>query len=513
MKKIRIMVLGFMFFFLLAYEVSAQDISSLDDLRSCLNTDGSTCKLVDNIVVSDTVLETNGEVSIDLNGYEISPANTLKFTGGLIVVNYGSTLTVNGEGKITGGDSNNLYAGITLTKKGTTDKNGAANLIVNGGIIEGYYYGISGNGTRHNTNVTINGGEIKALSVKKDEEGTGIYNPQNGSVTINGGTVIGATGIEIRSGKLLVTGGKIIGTLDELETSANGNGTTTLGAGIAVAQHDTNLDIDVTIKGGEIEGSSALYESNPQTNSQENISKVKMSIIGGTFTKTSTDGEVVYSEDLKKFITGGIYSHSIDDKYIADTYIQTKENDKYVVRENTVITTDKEDVLFESDVAMPNDYKLVVSDVEEDYKNISDKVDAEYKDNTDVLDVKVIKVYDISIVDSASEYVEIEDGKFKISIEIDEDNQKYDVYKVVYIDDNGNIKETFDAKLEDGKVVFETTHLSTYGIIGYNNKEVTTEEKQEENPKTYDNILNYVMITGIGVVASLILYSKKKKLG
>ncbi len=90
----------------------------------------------------------------------------------------------------------------------------------------------------------------------------------------------------------------------------------------------------------------------------------------------------------------------------------------------------------------------------------------------------MIALYDINVVDG-TQVVPMEDGEFTISISIPESMQKFDTYKAFYIDNDGKIAETLDAKLENGKVVFTTTHLSTYGVLGYNNV-------IEENPKTSD---------------------------
>ena len=57
----------------------------------------------------------------------------------------------------------------------------------------------------------------------------------------------------------------------------------------------------------------------------------------------------------------------------------------------------------------------------------------------------------------------------------------------------------------DGKVVFTTSHLSTYGVVGYNNvTETPTETKPEKNPTTSDInlalIISAIVISTIGVV-------------
>ena len=98
---------------------------------------------------------------------------------------------------------------------------------------------------------------------------------------------------------------------------------------------------------------------------------------------------------------------------------------------------------------------------------------------------------------------ELEDGKFTIAIAIPESEQKYDAYKVVYFDEEGKLVETLDAKLENGKVVFTTTHLSTYGVVGYNN--VAT-----KNPATNDMNLALILASLGLASAGAVLVSRKK---
>ena len=97
----------------------------------------------------------------------------------------------------------------------------------------------------------------------------------------------------------------------------------------------------------------------------------------------------------------------------------------------------------------------------------------------------------------------LEDGKFTIAIAIPESEQKYDAYKVVYFDEEGKLVETLDAKLENGKVVFTTTHLSTYGVVGYNN--VAT-----KNPATNDMNLALILASLGLASAGAVLVSRKK---
>ena len=114
-------------------------------------------------------------------------------------------------------------------------------------------------------------------------------------MAVNGGSVEGETGIEIRSGVLEVNGGSISGTGTPIEVEPNGNGSTSSGAGIAIAQHTTKLPIEVSVNGGSVSGFSALYESNPQKNDKGSLEQIEIDVLGGTFEAINGGTSPVYS--------------------------------------------------------------------------------------------------------------------------------------------------------------------------------------------------------------------------
>ena len=102
--------------------------------------------------------------------------------------------------------------------------------------------------------------------------------------------------------------------------------------------------------------------------------------------------------------------------------------------------------------------------------------------------------------------VKINDTKMKIKIALPEDLKGFSKYEVVYILD-GEIKETIEAKVENGYIVFETSHLSHYGIVAIE------ENNNIVNPKTNDDIVMYFIssiISLVGVTGVLIYYRKKQ---
>ena len=100
--------------------------------------------------------------------------------------------------------------------------------------------------------------------------------------------------------------------------------------------------------------------------------------------------------------------------------------------------------------------------VDSNYKLIINNVDV----NKDLADKNVKFIADINVLKN-NEIVQISGTKMKIRIALPEELKGYDNYSVVYILNN-EIKETIPATLQDGYIVFETTHLSEYGIVATN---------------------------------------------
>lgn len=248
-------------------------------------------------------LVVEGALTLDLNGHSIKAKTTgleqvLKTKDAVVLVRRGAQLTINdssnGKGSIDYNGVESVYTAVKLTDGNDTGSE-VAKLTVNGGTLKGYYYGISGNGTRHGTEVVINGGAITAANA---EEGTAIYHPQDGLLTVNGGTVSAPTGIEMRSGTLTVNAGAIKSTASTFDEKGNGSGTTMTGVAVAVSQHVTDKDLKVVINGGTLTGPYALYEKDLQNETGTKALEIKDGIFEGQ----------VYSKNCTAFIKGGTFS-------------------------------------------------------------------------------------------------------------------------------------------------------------------------------------------------------------
>ena len=289
-------------------------------------------KLTSNVEL-DKPVDIDKTTTIDLNGYSITPESNWSRTEDgdyLISVKRGGNLTIEDSstaktGKIAGGKTDKVYAAVKVTITGEDNSDTQAILTVNGGELQGYYYAVAGNGTRHNTQITINGGKLTGTN------GAGIYHPQDGTLTIAGGEITGEdTAVELRSGTLKISNGKLTATATQYSETQNNNGTTVSGAALAVSQHTTKKTISVTITGGEFNGAYALSETNVQNGEgTEDVEIVTIS--GGTF------NGLVKSTDCTKFITGGTFSSDPSNtdgeatNYLATGYAATQQNGKYVV--------------------------------------------------------------------------------------------------------------------------------------------------------------------------------------
>ena len=129
--------------------------------------------------------------------------------------------------------------------------------------------------------------------------------------------------------------------------------------------------------------------------------------------------------------------------------------------------------------------------------------------NSDQLNIDILQM--VRMMENG-EVVKISNTKMKIRIALPEDLKGFNKYEVVYIS-NDEIKETIPATVEDGYIIFETSHLSQYGIIATNVEGKTEQTKNEtNNPKTGDNITTSIMlfVASIATIGTLTLVNRKK---
>jgi hypothetical protein len=239
--------------------------------------EGETIKFLGNCYSNVTV--DNGKTfTIDLNGYEQKGIISLK--SGFVTIENGTvTKSVKVYGSADSSQNPGDYNKLILSEDSVLT-NGYSVILYNAnysddGAAYGSQidiYGTTGTlwviGTCHEGNSVININD--GATVSDTETAIGL----NGCATVNvnpGATILGGdegVAIEVRAGSLNVAGGTISGgTTADASFGQVDSGTTSKNAGIAIAQHSTQLPINVTISGSPvISGSSALYIVNPQDN-------------------------------------------------------------------------------------------------------------------------------------------------------------------------------------------------------------------------------------------------------
>lgn len=320
-------------------EVNGNGYATIEEAMTAAEGTDYEVKLLQDVTLAQTKV-VNKDLTINLNNHSILYTNllfevygaefTVKGTGTLKeTVPYYAPIAVYGSTELTATKFSivNVESGVTLHgwsgimvrqynnySGKTMNSNAAYGVEVNmAGKIKtvadatgycGYGLYINGSITDSTNAPVINVADTTEITAV----GLGIYIAGYGVLNVEGGTITGETGIEIRAGKLEVKGGIITGTGDPLSVESNGSGATTIGAGIAIAQHTTKLPIYAQISGGTITGKEAVKVSFPEEGAVEDI--VEVSITGGT-----------YSTDVKEYVGTGLVS-----KKVGDTYTVGKEN-------------------------------------------------------------------------------------------------------------------------------------------------------------------------------------------
>ncbi|MCD8371677.1 MAG: carbohydrate-binding domain-containing protein [Clostridia bacterium] len=276
--------------------------------------------------------------SLDISGGSVKSSSIGIYTCGDTTISGNANVTVEGSSDsyvygiyVYGDTSLSLSDNVTVTAKntGSTDysvgigyNSGSADNTVTINIsdnvsVTANTLGLSGYGSNSVSDITITGGTITATN------GTGIYSPDLGTLTINEETGnVEITGkdsaVEVRNGSLTIEGGAFEATAigEKATATYNGSGTTIVGAAIAVSSYNLG-DTSVTISGGTFKGISAVYEyyangEGTSLSGAESSYTVNLALDGGTYTSTSTGTlTAVYSQNDTAFITEGTYNSDV----------------------------------------------------------------------------------------------------------------------------------------------------------------------------------------------------------
>lgn len=526
MKKISLFIFALISMFAFTFGVSALDVNDEASLREALSKGGDV-KLTENITTSTKRIIIDKDVNLDLNGktltslIDVTSNKTLTISssveGGKFVAlaneysdeekkdvkTYYAIGADNAKVIVNSGDvsSNDTQYGFYALNGGT--------IIINGGNHTTGNAVLSGNNTTGAMSFVVNGGTLTT------KYGPAIYMAGPIDLTITKGTING--GISLRMGIVNISGGVINAATTSLDSPKeyffySGNAWFADALYVYGGTYTTDIKgqtnkLELNITGGTFnvangQGSPiAIYD----LGKVEQVMNVKVSgakLTTDATTRTSfdvinlkdlglvKDASETYTCDKTKCNAGNQTSISTYGVY-SNKHILTTSNGTYTLKPNVKAETDG--VKFESDDAFSTEYTLVVAPkTEKEVKDVTTKLTEAYKDNKKVAGLKLISLHEISMY-LDNEVVPMENGKYTISIPVAKDLRNFKNYKVIYVNEAGEIQETIDAKLVDGKVVFTTTHLSTYGVIGYNNPTM--------NPETSDNIVTYAVILCASIFA------------
>ena len=344
-------------------QIGGQSYATLAEAFEKVKT-GETIKILADIEEMEETILLNADksVTLDLGGHRITGAanytNALfSVTTGTLTVNHG-TITAEGDAFKVQGDSSpdqssSVSAELILGSDLSVTAGWNCIWIAGKGAVAdvsadlaatGEYAVIQGNGI-HNDEKNNGGTEIiirKGANVihSNGKTSCAIYMPQDGILTVEGGTIQGGgMGIGIKSGTLNISGGEIIATGDYVaEVAPNGNGINASGSAITIDSNGAYAgQVKINITGGTIssENSPAVRE----VGSDDELVSIGVSenAVLQSGENGTSDIEITNdaAEGSKATVNGGSFSKDIPEKYIkeADLLVVQADGGAYTVGE------------------------------------------------------------------------------------------------------------------------------------------------------------------------------------
>lgn len=330
---------------------------------------GSTVILLNDCEEGNLGPSVSKNVTIDLNGKNlVFQSITVDIHGNLTIKDSGNGGTYNGtyvdySVRVKRGSVFNLESGtltntstdprtsnvVVWVEGGTAKKPAASTANIKGGKIEtkgtpvfvrdpgatvnvsgGELTGsglacIAGNGTKGQGGTTINvsGGTLTAKPYDDTSAACGIYHPNEGTLTITGGTinVNNGVGVLMRGGEMTMTGGEINATGDATRTGSVGDANQKIGVSGVIFDRDANYpyaaSTSIKIDGeAKVSGAKAAVELINDNNVADAKSAFKLK--GGT-----------YSSDVSALLDENSVAVKQGDNYVVTTYYAQVGETKY----------------------------------------------------------------------------------------------------------------------------------------------------------------------------------------
>ena len=270
---------------------------------------------------SDRINLEEKSITVDLNGKTLT--STAAY-GVMFCAKTGNTITINGTAE------GSKLVGTLMVTSGTN-----GHIVINDGTYESDKYCpiyINGAVSTDDSTLTVTNATIEALAGSSDQDnGVAVYLAGYSTSTFTNTTITApVTGLEIRAGKLTLTDCNVTGGNGTVAAKADGNGSTVANAAVAISQHTTKKNIDVTINGGTYTATAAVYQTDVQKTGSENV---KASIESGMF-----NGTVSAETNNTVAVSGGSFSSAVPENCCANGYIPTKnESGTYGVKEGSYV--------------------------------------------------------------------------------------------------------------------------------------------------------------------------------
>lgn len=269
---------------------------------------------------------------------------------------------VEGGTAITPAASTANIKGGKVVSKGTPVfvRDPGATVNVSGGDLVGSGLAcIAGNGTKGQGGTTINisGGTLTANPYDDTSAACGIYHPNEGTLTITGGTINATNGVGVlmRGGEMTMTGGEIKATGDATRTGSVGDTNQKIGVSGVIFDRDANYPAVATtsikIDGeAKVSGAKAAVELINDNNVADAKSAFKLQ--GGT-----------YSSDITALLDENSKAEKQGENYVVTTYYAQVGETKYATLQKAVdAATAGQTVTVINDVDMTSGKNITVKE-------------------------------------------------------------------------------------------------------------------------------------------------------
>lgn len=401
MKKIlSFLVIALVALIAFSTDVKAAEVSGEEGLEAIFNETEETVKLLNDITVNNEIKVTDKKI-LDLNGKTLTLNKNLIVDGGeltvtgngkittsvadpLICVKAGSSLVLkNGIFESTTyygatlqlfGDTvvDNLKTKVTIEKDAKVSGNYAVLISQNSsnlayGVeldVYGTVTGITGNNgwkdgsfaIYTNGNIQATTGNVPVINIypsailsasagstgnANKDSAPAIFAAGYANWNIEGGTFTGTEALSIKSGKFDITGGIFNANgLFVKSLEPNGNGAEATGSAISITSNSGySRKIDISIKDAQVTSENGYAILETITNAQESSLK-SMKIINGDFSGKEGSVLVENTDNIGKFIEGGVFSSDVED-YTVDTLSSVKDGDTfYIGNLNSIVLKD-----------------------------------------------------------------------------------------------------------------------------------------------------------------------------